>query len=124
MSTQYNISTYSKGVNGFGLPFCNTISTVTLAAATEATVATPGAGGMGTLGAIKDKYIAVFSYKPGTSVWVAVNETAAVPAGAAFAASTSELNPSAKYLAAGDVVHVISADASAHVSVAFYTFPE
>jgi len=66
------------------------------------------------------KYVAIFSYEPGSTVWVANNTTAAVPAGASFAAVSSELNPVAREVAAGDVLHFISPDTSASVGVTFY----
>lgn len=132
MSTQFNISSNIKGVNGFGLPFCDTVYGVTLAANTEETVTVPSAGAIGALGATigksgvtKDKYIAVFNYSGpnGIEAWVSVNATATVP-GATFAAQAAEINPPAKYVYAGDVIHVISPHASTSVSVAFYTIQE
>jgi len=122
MTTPYNISSVTKGVNGFGLPFCDTIYTATLGAATEATVTVPGSGSVGSLGV--DKFIAVFSYKLFSDVWVAVNATAAVSAGATLLVSTSELNPSAKYVKAGDVIHVITATAATDISIALYAIQE
>ncbi len=115
MTTPYNISSITKGVNGFGLPFCDQIYSVTLSAATEATVTVPGTGAMGSLGV--DKFIAVFSYETNIGVWVSVNATAAVPAGATLAAT-------AKYVKAGDVIHVITATAATDMSVAFYAIQE
>ncbi len=122
MTTPYNISSITKGVNGFGLPFCDQIYSVTLSAATEATVTVPGTGAMGSLGV--DKFIAVFSYETNIGVWVSVNATATVPAGATLVATASELNPPAKYVKAGDVIHVITATAATDMSVAFYAIQE
>jgi hypothetical protein len=65
------------------------------------------------------KILAVFSYAPGASVWVAKGVAAAAPAGVNFALSNSELNPPAKVVHAGDVLHFF-AGAIANVSVAFY----
>lgn len=119
MTTAYNIDNFVKGVNGFGLPFCTQIASVTLQAGLEATVAVPLTAGPGlpTAG-VKNKFLAVFSYTA-LSVWVSVNATAAVPAGVNFAATTSELCPPAKFCMAGDTIHVISAGTPG-VSVAFY----
>lgn len=125
MATQYNVNKYVQGVNGFGLLFCDTIYTSTLSASTEATVTVPGKSAMGAVNAsTTPKYIAVFSYEAAKNVYVALNTTAAVPAGATLAASASELNPSAKLVKAGDVIHVITADASTDISIAFYAIQE
>ena len=68
-----------------------------------------------------NKYIAIFSYEPGSQVWVADNATAAIPVGASFASTTSELNPSARVVNAGDVVHFFTPDSGgANVSVILY----
>jgi hypothetical protein len=117
---QYNVNDISHGVNGFGAPFCNVIYTAALAAATDTTLTVPSISSIGNFPSTSEaKILAVFTYAPGASVWVANGVTAAVPAGAAFAASLSELNPPAKQVHAGDILHFISA-AIANVSVAFY----
>jgi hypothetical protein len=124
--TQYNIYSYIKGVNAFGLLFSNTVQTVTLAANTDTTCTVPvgaATGGAPTATSF-NKYIAVFSYTTGDDIWVANNQTAAVPAGAVFAASTSALRPNARSVKAGDVLHFITAAANASVSVEFYAIQE
>lgn len=126
MTTIYNLDKNISGVNGFGLPACDTIYTATLKAATEATVAVPLAGGIGLPGATNNKYIAVMQYARTTAadaVYFAKNATAAVPAGDTFAASTSEIEPPGKYVQSGDVLHFICAGV-ADVSVAFYALVE
>lgn len=121
MTTRYNINDYSKGQNGFGLPFCDTIFTSTLAANTAATVTISGNPTQGPTVYTTDFFLAVMSYEPDTLVWVANNQTAAVPAGDTFAASTSEINPPCKLVKAGDILSFIST-AAAGVSVAIYSF--
>lgn len=111
MTTQYNLNSLTGCVNGFGLMFCDTKYSVTLGAATEATLTVPGAA---------PSYKAVFHYKPSSSVWIALNKTAAVPAGATFAATDSCLNPDCRIVKAGDVIHAISATAATDVSVEFF----
>lgn len=125
MTTLYNVNTVFQGVNGFGSPFCDTIYTATLAAATATALTVPGkaAIGMASAGISKNTYLAVFSYAPSAKVWVANNGTAAIPAGAAFAASTSELNPPAKIVKAGDILSMICT-AGADVSIALYSTQE
>lgn len=71
-------------------------------------------------------WIAYFSVEPAKSVWLAVNATAAAPAGATFAATTSELLttntqlPTARLVNAGDVLHFFSQSGTANVGVIFY----
>jgi hypothetical protein len=123
MATQYNINDLVKGVNGFGLQFCANNYTVTLGAATEATLTVPDFTSIGTINNNTAKLIAVFGIEPAKKVYVALNAAAAVPVGATLAASTSELNPTAKSVKAGDVIHVISA-AAADVSISLYAIQE
>lgn len=69
-----------------------------------------------------DVWVVSFSYQPGTVNWVALNATAAVPAGATFASTTSELNPGARVVSGGDVIHVITASATSEVGVSLYAY--
>ena len=66
-----------------------------------------------------ENWIAVFSYEPGSNVWVANNTTAAVPS-TSFAATVSQLNPAARWVNAGDVLSFITGDATALVGVSLY----
>jgi hypothetical protein len=125
MATLYNLNPSKNSVNGFGLPFCADTYTSTLAANTEATLTIPGFNATGIPSAATyNKFIAVFSYEAAKNVYVSVNSTAAVPAGATLAASTSELNPPAKLVKKGDVIHVICADGSTDISIALYSVQE
>lgn len=123
MTTQYNIDKNISGQNGFGLPFCDTIFTATLAVATDTALAVPATAAFGVPSSNQfNKWVAVIKYArsaAASAVFVAVNATAAVPAGAAFAASTSEIEPDAKHVKTGDTLHFFCA-AAANVSVAFY----
>lgn len=123
--TQYNIYSYVKGVNGFGLPVSNTIYSATLAANTEQLLTVPSGAAMGAPSANQyNKFIAVIeSVSP---VFLAVNQTVAVPAGAAFAATTSTLASfsSGYYTKSGDVLHFISPSATNHITVSFYAIQE
>lgn len=122
MTTKYNIDSQTFGVNGFGRRFTDTSYTVTLGAATEATLTIPGNAALGIPSAYKkNKFIAVITCEQAKKVYFALNETAAVPAGATIAASTSALLPiqTAFFVEAGDVIHLISA-AAADVSIELY----
>lgn len=100
-----------QGYNFFVPPMSEDIYTVSLATSTEATMTVPSNA---------TKWVASFAYQAGTVVWVAINNTAAVPAGATLASANSVLNPGTLLLSAGDVIHMITPSASAEVSVALY----
>jgi hypothetical protein len=100
-----------QGYNFFVPQMSTDIYNVSLATSTEATMTVPSNA---------TKWVASFSYQGGTVVWVAINNTAAVPAGATLAAANSVLNPGTLLLNAGDVIHMITPSASAEVSVALY----
>lgn len=125
MPTTFNINSNITGARDFGLPFCTAVYTARLAATTDTSLTVPSKVPAGLPG-FKGRFVAVFSYSKLTTkdVWVAIDATAAVPAGAGFAASTSELNPSAKYVKAGQVIHMLAVTADTDVSVAFYAIQE
>lgn len=122
MTTKFNMSRDINGFNGFGLTFTDTAYSATLATTTDTTLTVPSAISIGQQGyATTAQTLAVFSYDPGTSVWVAANATASVPAGASFAATSSELNPAARLLTGGDILHFYTAGTGVNVSVTFYS---
>lgn len=112
--TQFAMTRDINGYNGFGLPFSINKYNANLATNTDTTLTVPSYAA---------HYVAIFAYQPGASVWVTINATAAKPVGGTFAATTSELNPVARYVAAGDVIHALTGDTSAMVSVTFYALP-
>lgn len=112
--TQFALTRDINGYNGFGLPFALDKYNTNLIQNTDTTVTVPS---------YAPHYVAVFSYQQGSSVWVAINATAAKPVGATFAATTSELNPVARYVKAGNVIHALTGDTSALVGVVFYALP-
>jgi hypothetical protein len=123
MTTQYNIDPNIQGVNGFGLPFCTQIYSSTLAAGVDTLLAVPATAAIGMPSSnVFNKWVAVFSYArhtPADAVFVAVNAVAAVPAGAPFALTTSEIEPPAKHCKTGDTIHFFCVGV-ADVTVAFY----
>lgn len=121
MPTPFSMTRDINGYNGFGLQFSLDKYSATLVQSTDTTLAVPVSGPFGSgQSTTVARFIAIFSYQPGATVWVANNATAAVPAGASFAAVSSELLPTARYVKAGDVLHFITPDTSAQVGVTFY----
>lgn len=115
----YNINSVLDGVNSFGVIATAKNWTVTLAAATAASLAIPGSST--DLPKSRQKYVAIFSYHAARNVYVAVNATAAVPAGATLAASTSRLLPPAIVVTCDDTISIICATAATDVSITLYT---
>jgi hypothetical protein len=128
---EFNIDSRITGARDFGLAFPDSIYSARLAMGSDVSVTVPGDTAFGVAGdSTTNRYLAVISYvrssginKP-LDVWVALNDTAAEPAGATFAATTSELNPSARYVKAGDVIHFYAVAANIDVAVSFYSLSE
>lgn len=99
------------GNNTFGLPFALFKYSNSLAASAEKLLTIPGTYA---------KYLAIFAVEPGAEVWVAKNETAALPVAGEFIATDSELNPVAREVKADDVLHFITGNADARVGVTLY----
>ena len=122
MTLPFSLTRDVNGFNGFGLQFSDTKFSATIATTTDTTLTIGGNAVMGGIAQPSvNKYIAIFSFEPGSQVWVANNATAGVPAGATLAATDSELNPSARVVNAGDVLHFYTPDSGgANVSVIIY----
>lgn len=114
MTTKFNMTRDINGYNGFGLPFADNKYSCTLTAASEKTLTAPTSPFPE-----YPNFLAIFSFAPGSSVWVANNATAVVP-GASFAAVSSDLNPAARYVKSADILHFITSDTSDEVGVTFY----
>ena len=128
MTVLFRTQQETKGINDFGQQYSDQIYNATLAAATNTQLTVPGGGAMGAISSYggsnnKNKVRAVI--RTTGDVWVAVNQTADVPAGASFAQDTSELvtNTQGKSydVYVGDVLNFFSKTATTpSVSVAFY----
>ena len=122
MATKFSMSRDINGYNGFGLKPSDTNISATLTAATDTTFTVPGTDAIGGCNyQTKALWLAIFNFTSGNDVWVAINATAAVPAGSTFAATKSFLNPGALELQEGDVIHCITAASSVNVSIRFYS---
>lgn len=131
MTQQFRTQLQVKGTNDFGQIYSDQIYNATLAAATNTALTVPGGGLMGEITSFggtsnKNKVMAVI--RTTGDVWVAVNQTADVPAGASFVIDTSELVTNVLdkcYLVnVGDVLNFFSkAGTTPSISVAFYAMP-
>ena len=72
-----------------------------------------------TIPASNSIWAAVFSFEPGSAVWVANNDTATAPSGS-FAATSSQLNPSVRQVNGGDILSFITSDTTAQIGVSLY----
>lgn len=102
-----------RDVNGnitYGLPFSDYKVSALLATSVEQNMVVEDT---------TSKWLAIFAYTGGEDVWVALNATAEVPAGA-FAATTSEKNPIARYVKAGDTISMITNGDAVEVGITFY----
>lgn len=99
-STKFNLTKDIAGYNGFGIVFAQDGQATSLAANAEQHFVVPSN---------YSNWIAIFSYTPGSNIWVDGITTAAVPS-TTFGATTAELNPSARAVVAGQTLSFITAD--------------
>ncbi len=105
--------------NDFGAQFSTVNYSATLAANTATALTVPTGSGIGKANDTKSKFLAVFGYAAGVTVFVANNGTSAKPAGGTFAATTSVANPACREVKSGDVLSCFST-AGGDMTVAFY----
>ena len=108
-----------NGYNGFGLPFASNMKQMKLTQDVEQTITVPKSNVAG-----YPNVLAVFSFEPGSMVWVALNQTATAPSGAAVD-TYSEALPAARLIefnaaTENNTLSFITKDTSAEVGVAFY----
>jgi hypothetical protein len=102
MSTKFQMTRDINGFNGFGIMPTYDVQSGVLAATVAQSVTVPNNF---------ENWIAIFSYTPGTSVWVSFTTTAAVPVGA-FSASSSVQNPAARQVKGGSTISLITSDST------------
>ena len=117
MTTKLLFERDVQGLNSYAPSFSTNLYSATIAATTDTTLTVPSN---------YTNWVAFISVEAGKLVWMALNQAAASPAGATFAASTSELissnfqYPPARHVQAGDVLHFYSQSGTANISVALY----
>ena len=100
MSTKFLMTRDIAGYNGFGIMPTQDMQSGVLAAGVAQSITVP------------DNYpnwIAIFSYQPGSTIWVSFTTTAVAPAGA-FSSTASCLNPAGRAVKAGDTISFITND--------------
>lgn len=128
MTTNYVTYKNQSCFNAFGASFCDDVYSATLKAAADTVVNVPLTQVIGAPSATSfNKFLAVIVVDASADVFVSINATAVVPAGATFAKASSELVPAnqlyAKSVKAGDIIHFIS-PGTPSVTVAFYAIQE
>lgn len=110
MSTKFSMIRDINSYNGFGIIPTYDVQGTSLAASTAQTFTVPNN---------YPYWIAIFSYTPGSNVFVDFTTTATVP-GSTVGALTAVLNPSARAVKGGSTFSVISPDAnSPYITVEF-----
>jgi hypothetical protein len=105
-----------NGYNGFGLMFSTNDYQGILIDGVEQTLTVPNPPDAGF-----SNVLAIFTFSPGSMIWVALNATATAPSGD-ISACSSEANPTSRWVKGGDVLHFITNDASDEYGVTFYSF--
>lgn len=114
MSTLLNFQNDIKGYNSYAPKFSTDKFSATLASGGNATITVPAHTNY-------THWVVSFSYQAGSNIWLSVDGTAAGPAGATFASTTSQLMPGALAVETGSTINVINTGAaSADVGAVFY----
>lgn len=92
---ELNFGRDTQGLNAYAPDLANNMYSAAFASGDEDDITVPSTS---------DEWIAVFSYQPGGTIWVSVNDTAAPPAGNTFAATTSFLLPAQLKVKKGDTI--------------------
>lgn len=112
---QLNFGRDVQGYNAFAPVISDVMFSATIVSGTHQEFTVPSSS---------ENWIAVFSYQPGADIWVSVNNTAAIPAGATFAATTSFLLPAQLKVKAGDSISCFNNNTSSQdMGVALYAVP-
>lgn len=102
--TKLNFARDVQGFNSYAPEFSANKFSATLAAAGNDTITVPSSF---------TNWVAGFSYQAASNIWVSVNGTAAAPAGATFAATSSQFVPGSLKVKAGDTINIKNTGAAA-----------
>lgn len=118
--TAYDLNPNLHCINGEGLKPANAVWNTQLAATTEKTIVLPNYTAVGQAQTNQKPQILVkFGYQSGSTVFVAVNQTAAPDTSGTLTAGFGVINPVALLCKGGDTIHVYPA-AQAFMSIALY----
>jgi len=111
MTEIFKMTRDQGGYNGFGLPFTSDSWSVILNANTDTTLTMP---------VNYPFWFLIIRPEPGALIFVNKNATAVMPSTSSFVNNQSPMNPGPMFVAGGDVIHVISPNASTYVEASFY----
>lgn len=122
MTTSYRPQLVEHINNGFSLLFSDAEYSIKLAANTEKTLTIDLNGGLGASLTTKWRYVAIFKPQVNSTIFVNLNTTAAVPGTSAFELNKGELiiPGDGRTVKDGDVLHFITPDTNAFISVSLY----
>jgi hypothetical protein len=102
MSTKLSLTRDINGYNAFGIIPTYDVYACSLTAAAEQNITVPSN---------YEFWLAVFTYSPGSNIWVDFTDTAAVPGGTIGLVS-AVLNPAGRQVKAGSTISFITSDAT------------
>jgi len=114
MSTILNLIKDVNGANTYCLEFAADGYHMTLSSGIEATLTVPGG-----VDPTFNKWVAIFQYEQGATVYVNINATAIEPP-SSFTATTQDINPDGRFVQPGDVLHFLTNDTTVGIKVSFY----
>jgi hypothetical protein len=112
--TRFLIGRDINGIPAYDLQNSNSKFSTVLTATIEQTLTIPQ-----TNDPIYPRVAYIIVAQPGTSVWSALNDSAALP-GPSFAPTTSEQNAQVRTANPGDILHLITRSPTSEVGVVFY----
>lgn len=116
MAVKFSMTRDINGYNGFGLMPSDIMWNGVLVSGVEQTITIPSSPY-----ASYPNLVTIFSFAPGSSIWVAYNKTSTPPT-STIALGDIELNPTARSVNEGDIIHFSTNDASNEYGVILYVY--